>query len=128
MVQKHLTRLGYGLRKLSRFLRSKNSRQFSTRAASGVMCSKHEVYAQANKLTYPCLFAKTVDDAAENLTRIILNGDNGFDEGVDFWRGQVLGILDDECLPEFLNVLGTERDQDWWIKMFTQVWSNLSVE
>ncbi len=58
-----------------------------------VMCKREEQYKHARRLSYTCIFSKSVDEAVANLSRILLAGDNGFDEGSSFWAQ----LIDDIC-------------------------------
>ena len=67
------------------------------------MCKREELYKHARRLSYTCIFSKSVDEAVANLSRILLAGDNGFDEGSSFWAQLIDDILSDGCDQEELN-------------------------
>ena len=75
----------------------------------------------ARRLSYTCIFSKSVDEAVANLSRILLAGDNGFDEGSSFWAQLIDDILSDGCDQEELNFHGTSFSKEWWVDTLSQV-------
>ena len=81
-----------------------------------------------NKIGYPCIFSRSPEKAAENLLRLILNRQCGFDEGQDVWRKLLQEGLDgDHDLLE-LNFCGAAFDASEWRAVFRLVIDGLSLE
>lgn len=84
---------------------------------------RHEQFAV--KVAYACIFAKTVEEASENLVGLITEGRCGFDEGAAAWRAVVndyLQLSDD--LSE-LNRYGAIFTRSEWLRILEQLRSRL---
>jgi hypothetical protein len=85
----------------------------------------HEQFAA--KIAYACIFAKTPEDATENLARLIANQECGFDEGVEAWRKVIedyLGSPPNDLLV--LNRFGANFSAAQWRLILEKVISALS--
>ncbi len=80
---------------------------------------RHEQFGA--KVAYSCIFAKTVEEAAENLVRLITKGECGFDEGAAAWRAVVEGYLQPSDDLSQLNRFGASFTPDQWRQIFEQV-------
>jgi hypothetical protein len=72
----------------------------------------HEAFA--GKIAYACAFARSMEEASQNLVRLIVNGQCGFDEGSAAWQATVSEYLasPDELLE--LNRFGATFTAGQW--------------
>ena len=80
----------------------------------------------ATKIAYSSIFARTVEEAAENLLRQITKGQCGFDEGVAAWRAVVADYLQPTEDLSDLNRFGATLTPAQWRQVFEQVRSGLT--
>jgi hypothetical protein len=79
----------------------------------------------AAKIAYACIFAKTVEDATENLIRLIADRARGLDEGPGAWRDVLKVYLEaPEDLGQ-LNRFGASFSVPEWRAILEQVGSSL---
>jgi hypothetical protein len=79
----------------------------------------HERFAQ--NIAYVCVFAKSCEEASENLVRLIANRECGFDEGTTAWCEVLADYLqapDDLCE---LNRFGANFTVAQWSLVLQQV-------
>jgi hypothetical protein len=82
----------------------------------------------AAKIAYACIFAQTVEEATENLVRLITNRDCGLDEGATAWR-EVLKNY--RASPEDLgklNRFGANFTAAQWREILEQVYTAVLQE
>jgi hypothetical protein len=80
---------------------------------------RHEKFAA--KIAYASIFATTIEEATENLVRLIANRDCELDEGATPWRGVLTDYLeapDDLCQ---LNRFGASFTAAQWGLILEQV-------
>jgi len=84
---------------------------------------RHEQFAR--KIAYACIFAKTIEEASENLVRLIATSECGFDEGVAAWRVVMKDYLGspDDLLG--LNRFGANFTTAQWRLILEQVHNGL---
>lgn len=84
---------------------------------------RHEQFA--SKIAYVCIFTKSVDNAAENLIRLIANRECGFDEGTTAWCDVLADYLQvPDTLCE-LNRFGASFTTAQWSRVLQQVRTTL---
>jgi hypothetical protein len=73
------------------------------------------------KISYVCIFQKTVNEASANLIRLILNEDPGFEEGITVWQNVIVDYLQspDELIE--LNQWGITFSIAEWSQILQQV-------
>ena len=68
----------------------------------------------ASKIAYPCIFCISAEAAINNLFRLIISKECGFDEGADFWLLALKSILVEEFeLLEFNKFGATFNENEW---------------
>jgi hypothetical protein len=67
-----------------------------------------------DKLGYPCIFCKSTDEAVNNLLRLILENQCGFDEGAAVWRTTLKEWLDGNYNLLELNYSGASFSEEQW--------------
>jgi hypothetical protein len=80
---------------------------------------RHEQFA--SKIAYACIFAKSIEEASDNLIRLIANRQCGFDEGTTAWCNVLtdyLQVPDDLCE---LNRFGASFSAAQWSLVLQQV-------
>ena len=80
---------------------------------------RHEQFAA--KIAYVCIFAKTVEEAAENLLRLIAKRECGFDEGMAAWRDVLKDYLQAPDDLGQLNRFGATFTVAQWSVVLEQV-------
>jgi hypothetical protein len=85
---------------------------------------RHEQFAA--KVAYACIFARTVEEASENLVRLITSGECGFDEGAAAWRAVVEDYLQPTEDVSQLNRFGASFTLDQWRRILEEVQSRLT--
>jgi hypothetical protein len=85
--------------------------------------TRHQQFAA--KVAYASIFAKTVEEASENLVRLITKCQCGFDEGVTVWRAVVEDFVQPTDDVSQLNRFGASFSPDQWRRIFEQVQSRL---
>jgi hypothetical protein len=84
---------------------------------------RHERFA--SKIAYACIFAESIEEASENLVRLITHRDCGFDEGSTAWCDVLVDYLqvpDELCQ---LNRFGARFTAAQWSLILQQVWTAL---
>lgn len=66
------------------------------------------------KIGYPCIFDRSTEDSINNLLRLILNRECGFDEGAAAWRSTLQEGLDGPYDLLELNFCGASHSADQW--------------
>ena len=84
---------------------------------------RHEQFAA--KIAYACIFAKAVEEASENLTRLITKGQCGFDEGTVAWRAVLVDYLATPDDLEQMNRFGASFTVVQWQLVLEQVLAGL---
>jgi hypothetical protein len=84
---------------------------------------RHERFAA--KVAYACIFARTVEEASENLLRLITSGECGFDEGSAAWRAMLADYLQPTEDLSQLNRYGASFTPAQWRRVLEQVQSGL---
>jgi len=87
---------------------------------------RHEGFAA--KVAYVCIFAKAVDEASENLVRLIMAGQSGFDEGPAAWRAVVADYLEPTEDLSQLNRFGASFTPEQWRQVLEQVQRRLALD
>ena len=78
-----------------------------------------------NKLGYPSIFCKTTREAVENLLRLIVGKQCGFDEGTAEWRASIAEWLDGDYALLELNYCGASFSEDQWREILQGVINGL---
>src|SRR5262245_42585486 len=122
----HAPRLFLTCRALSRSLKLSRGRsvEINGSASKERAFMGHEQFAA--KIAYACIFAKTPDDATENLVRLIRQQECGFDEGLEASRKVIedyLGLPPEDLLV--LNRFGASFSTAQWRLILEQVISGL---
>ncbi len=85
---------------------------------------RHKNFAE--KISYVCIFTKTIEEASENLVRLITSGDSGFDEGISAWRDVLSDFLQASDGLDKLNQFGATFTAAQWNLVLQQVQAALS--
>ena len=86
----------------------------------------NELQSYAAKLSYPCIFAKSPEGAAENLFAHISGKHAGFDEGYAQWLSVITEMLKDEFNKQHLNYVGSSFSDQWWESMLRMLQEKLT--
>ena len=85
-----------------------------------------ELQAYAAKVSYPCIFAKSPEAAAESLFWHISGKRAGFDEGCTQWLRVIAGMLQDDFDKQLLNRVGPSFFDQWWDSMLRMLQEKLT--
>jgi hypothetical protein len=92
--------------------------QYCRRWRTGV---KGLLSVDMNKIGYPCIFSRTTDEAVENLLRLIVGRQCGFDEGARAWCDELKIWLEDGKDLTPLNASGANYDGAQWRDILERV-------
>lgn len=67
-----------------------------------------------NKLGYPCIFCKSTEEAIDNLLRLIIGKQPGFDEGAAEWRITLREWIEGDFDLLDLNYCGASFSEEEW--------------
>jgi len=81
----------------------------------------------AADIAYACIFTKSVEDATNHLTRLIMNQSSGFDEAVSAWRDTLADLLQTPENLHKLNRFGASFSIVEWRTILTQVSQSLGT-
>jgi len=82
---------------------------------------------QIVKLSYPCIFSKSPEEAAQNLYRLISRKECGFDEGCDVWKTVIETMLENRLDIQSLNYHRTDFSEEWWTTALDKLLAKIST-
>ncbi len=74
-----------------------------------------------NKIGYPCIFCKSTEEAVENLLRVIIGKQPGFNEGATVWRTSLEEWLAGDYPLLELNYCGASFSEEEWKEILQRV-------
>jgi len=86
-----------------------------------------ENQAYTSKIAYACIYSTSIEQAADNLIRLIVSGDSGFNEGPAEWRSVLSGLLTEEDLS-LLSKFGAPFDHGQWVRLLQLILDGLPSE
>lgn len=85
-------------------------------------------FADGNaKISYPCIFSTSVEDAAGALLRLITGKLCGYDEGAEWWETHLTEWLENPHGLASLNACGANFTEDQWRNILHRVIDGLKA-
>ncbi|HLJ56590.1 MAG TPA: hypothetical protein VKT77_16245 [Chthonomonadaceae bacterium] len=81
-----------------------------------------------DKIGYVCIYSRTPEEAAQNVLRLIVGGQCGFDEGAEAWRAEIHEWLEGGADLRPLNNCGASLTVAQWRAALERVVAGLDAE